>query len=242
MKPIEFPEQTHVLAKDQPEYQPLPVRRLADGTTSSCWQLSEEDAERIYKALEGLEPGAELPRIFVTQLTFNKPLQPVMVSLDLPPDCFRALTEGAVIESTEPVAKPTAPDLPPATKLKLADIANCVGKSGPMLFGMDTETLPGMAICHFVRTETIHFKNDATFDATILPTLHPDNDSRLLHLAECFTGGLQESVVALCKTLLVVNEALSMVQHQAVLKPGTEAFVQDTRKLVVTALKAHGAI
>lgn len=42
MKPIEFPEQNVVFAKDQPEYLPLPAFRNSGGMGEvvSCWKLS----------------------------------------------------------------------------------------------------------------------------------------------------------------------------------------------------------
>lgn len=43
MKLIEFQEQTVVIAKDQPEYLPIPAHQFADdpqGRIAFCWQLS----------------------------------------------------------------------------------------------------------------------------------------------------------------------------------------------------------
>jgi len=74
MKPVAFPEQTHVLGKDQPEYQPLPVHMTPDGTAVSCWRLSWR--ERLYLLVTG--------RLWLMQLTFNQPLQPQIVQVDAP--------------------------------------------------------------------------------------------------------------------------------------------------------------
>lgn len=71
-------------------------------------------------------------------------------------------------------------------QVKLSEIADMKGLSQPYFFAMDTKTKPDKVICHFVRMETIEFTNDATFDATTLTTLHPDNDKRLRVLAQCF--------------------------------------------------------
>lgn len=53
MKPIQFKEQTLILAKNQPEYQPLPVNINSSpkGEVVSCWKLSFK--ERIILLLTG---------------------------------------------------------------------------------------------------------------------------------------------------------------------------------------------
>jgi hypothetical protein len=68
MKPIEFPEQTHVLAKDQPEYQPLPVHIVDEPERRmiSCWQLTWQ--ERLKILFKG--------RLWLSQMTFGRSLQP----------------------------------------------------------------------------------------------------------------------------------------------------------------------
>ena len=74
MKPIPFPGQNMVYAEDQPEYLPLPVCRELDGTVTSCWFFSWRERVRV------LFPG----RIWLTQLTFNGPLQPVAMRVENP--------------------------------------------------------------------------------------------------------------------------------------------------------------
>lgn len=68
MKPIEFPEQNIVFAKDQPEYLPLPAFRndSPEGEVISCWQLSFSERLRI------LFTG----KLWVSLMSFNKPLTP----------------------------------------------------------------------------------------------------------------------------------------------------------------------
>lgn len=64
-----------VYAKDQPEYQPLPSVRLADGRdTHARWALSDEEKIAI----------AEQGYIYLEILTFNRPLQPLRLSIDVP--------------------------------------------------------------------------------------------------------------------------------------------------------------
>lgn len=78
MKPIEFPEQNVVVAKDQPEYIPLPAY-VSPGPTAgvtSCWELSPEDLAEVQRT----------GRVFVTQLTFGGPLQPVRLGTKFEPE------------------------------------------------------------------------------------------------------------------------------------------------------------
>ena len=74
MRPIEFPQQSVVFAKDQPQYLPLPAHISADGEVTSCWYMGWRERMRV--ALTG--------RVYVTQLSFFQPLQPQRVSLDAP--------------------------------------------------------------------------------------------------------------------------------------------------------------
>ena len=74
MRPIEFPQQSVVFAKDQPQYLPLPAHISADGEVTSCWYMGLR--ERLRVALTG--------RVYVTQLSFFQPLQPQRISLDAP--------------------------------------------------------------------------------------------------------------------------------------------------------------
>lgn len=77
MKLIEFPEQTVVIAKDQPEYLPLPAHRFsgADGRIACCWQLTW--IERLTVLFRG--------QIWHQVLTFNQPLQPQLLTVEKPP-------------------------------------------------------------------------------------------------------------------------------------------------------------
>lgn len=77
MKLIEFPEQTVVIAKDQPPYIPLPAYQYPDddeGQIVCCWSLSWR--ERFKVLFSG--------RIWHNVLTFNKPLQPQLLQVDKP--------------------------------------------------------------------------------------------------------------------------------------------------------------
>lgn len=60
-------------AKDQPEYFPIPVLRLPDGQTASRWRLTWR--ERLRALFFG--------DIYLSVLTFNRPLQPIALSTEL---------------------------------------------------------------------------------------------------------------------------------------------------------------
>lgn len=68
MKPQEFPEQTMVFAKDQPEYMPLPAYNDGEQVIS-CWGMSWR--ERLQILLTG--------KVWVRTLTFGRSLQPQLI-------------------------------------------------------------------------------------------------------------------------------------------------------------------
>lgn len=63
-----------VYAKDQPQYNPLPVRKSADGEVVSCWKPN-------WRARLAILFGGNFN---LTMVTFNLPLQPIRVSVDKP--------------------------------------------------------------------------------------------------------------------------------------------------------------
>lgn len=73
MKPVEFEGQNVVYAKDQPEYNPLPAYKDTDGTVTTCWELTPEELEEVKKS----------GKIWLSQMTFNRPLQPVNMFTNL---------------------------------------------------------------------------------------------------------------------------------------------------------------
>lgn len=81
MKPIKFKEANVTFAENQPEYLPLPAFRSADGLVITCWRLSW--MERIKLLMTG--------RLWLLNLTFNQPLQPVMLQVKYP---FETVKEG----------------------------------------------------------------------------------------------------------------------------------------------------
>lgn len=74
---IEFPEQTVVIAKDQPGYRPLPAYRFPNDPTGKivcCWRLTLR--ERLAVLLGGT--------LWHQILTFNRPLQPQLLMVEKP--------------------------------------------------------------------------------------------------------------------------------------------------------------
>ena len=74
---IEFPEQTVIIAKDQPEYNPLPAhvfKHDPQGRIACCWQLSFRDRCKVL--LTG--------KLWHQILTFRQPLQPQLLLVDKP--------------------------------------------------------------------------------------------------------------------------------------------------------------
>jgi hypothetical protein len=78
MKPVEFPGQNSVYAKNQPPYLPLPVLKMPDGMVISCWHLTWRERLRV------LVTGD----VWSMVRTFNSPLQPQRLTTKAP---FRAV-------------------------------------------------------------------------------------------------------------------------------------------------------
>lgn len=81
MKLIEFPEQTVVIAKDQPEYLPLPAHRFKDdpqGRIAFCWKLTWR--ERLSVLFHGV--------VWHQVLTFHQSLQPQLMTVEKPDMSF----------------------------------------------------------------------------------------------------------------------------------------------------------
>lgn len=87
-----------VIAKDQPPYQPLPVRRIGDGAVLSRWALSEDELSLV----------ARLRYLHLYQWTFDRKRQAAQVLVSpvtdadelLPPEGVMAYGEGAGVMRT----------------------------------------------------------------------------------------------------------------------------------------------
>lgn len=99
MKPIEFPGQSIIFAKDQPQYQPLPALVFTNalgakkcsfqpmmvdvnldwqkddptGVVISCWELTDEEIENLVKS----------KRLYISQMTFCRGLSPILPATGL---------------------------------------------------------------------------------------------------------------------------------------------------------------
>ena len=71
MEAIEFGQSNVKYAENQPEYLTLPAHKAEDGDVTMCWKLSFR--ERVRVVFSG--------RIFLQLLTFNRPLQPLNLSV-----------------------------------------------------------------------------------------------------------------------------------------------------------------
>ena len=74
MKAIEFPEANTIFAKDQAQYLHLPAHRDTKGLVTSCYELTWK--ERFAILIGG--------KVWLQQLTFNKPLQAQRPSVEKP--------------------------------------------------------------------------------------------------------------------------------------------------------------
>lgn len=74
MKPIDFPQANTVHGASQPQYLPLPAYTDHEGRVISCWELTDDEREKIAKT--GL--------LWLYQLTFGDPLQPIAPMVDCP--------------------------------------------------------------------------------------------------------------------------------------------------------------
>jgi hypothetical protein len=73
MTPIDLPGRNVIFAEHQPEYQSLPAIKLSDGEVITCWQLSDDEIRQL----------VQTKKLFISQLTFNTPLQPILPSVNL---------------------------------------------------------------------------------------------------------------------------------------------------------------
>lgn len=77
VSPVYFPDDPAevVYAKDQPDYMPLPAYRTADGRVVTRWR---------FVSWRGRWRAFWRGEVFLSVLTFNKPLQPVLLTTRKP--------------------------------------------------------------------------------------------------------------------------------------------------------------
>lgn len=78
MIPVQFTEANAVLASNQEEYEPLPIYRFGDAQdrVAFCCRLSDAEIAEIVATRS----------IWVQQLTFGKPFQPMALTTHRPHD------------------------------------------------------------------------------------------------------------------------------------------------------------
>lgn len=77
MEPIKFDGVNVVFGKNQLEYAPLPAERVGNPETGqiiTCWELSADELKKVQ----------ETGKIYVSLLTFGRPLSPMFISVDKP--------------------------------------------------------------------------------------------------------------------------------------------------------------
>lgn len=77
MEPIKFEGVNVTYGENQPEYKPLPGERRGKPSTGellTCWELTPEEIEQV----------KQTGKIWLSVLTFNKPLQPVLLATEKP--------------------------------------------------------------------------------------------------------------------------------------------------------------
>lgn len=74
MNIVKFKECNITFAKNQPEYKPLPALKTEDGKVVTCWKPS------VMERLKILFTG----KIWLNILTFNEPLQPLLMTVNKP--------------------------------------------------------------------------------------------------------------------------------------------------------------
>jgi hypothetical protein len=78
MIPVQFPESNGVLAREQGEYEPLPIYYFGDkeGRIAFCCRLSDAEIADIVRTRT----------IWYQQLCFGRPFQPLALSTQRPED------------------------------------------------------------------------------------------------------------------------------------------------------------
>lgn len=72
MKPIKFEGADVTFAENQPEYLSLPAKKVDDNTILTCWELTDDEVKKI----------SETKKLWLGVMNFNKPLQPLLPSVD----------------------------------------------------------------------------------------------------------------------------------------------------------------
>lgn len=74
MKPVKFEQQNITFGENQKEYGNLPEFRDPEGQVITCWELEEGELEKVQTT----------GKVYLRQLTFNQPIQPVSLHAESP--------------------------------------------------------------------------------------------------------------------------------------------------------------
>jgi hypothetical protein len=126
VRPVEFPQQNTIFAKDQPEYLPLPahVVKEPEGRVITCWELTSEECAEIFVT----------GRIWISQMTFGGQLQPQLPSVASP---FEETAPRASVQMAPDQAQAFAEIL---KKAETASAAAGFGIGVPLSYAIETLT------------------------------------------------------------------------------------------------------
>lgn len=72
MTPKNFPQANVIYGEGQEEYQPLPAHKTKEGDVIVCWELTDEEIEKI----------KETKCLYLSIMTFGRFLQPVHMTVN----------------------------------------------------------------------------------------------------------------------------------------------------------------
>jgi len=72
MEPVKFDGADITYAENQPEYLPLPAKKVNDNTILTCWELSDQDIEML----------KQTRKLWIGVMNFGLPLQPMLPSVN----------------------------------------------------------------------------------------------------------------------------------------------------------------
>lgn len=194
MKAVQFAQVNVQVAENQPEYSTLPAH-VGGGVVTSCWELDEREQGELASLMLSGRPL----RIYLSQCTFGKAVQPVALGLTFNPPVLEGIT----------VAPEPAPPAP-APVVNPTHLADVTGTSAPLLMAMDAQSLPGKTICHFVRFET-HIMEEGE-ETEEMKAIAPGADKRLDFLSRLFRLGFEEEQKQSAKAIVQLFQIIELTK------------------------------
>ena len=96
MKPLDFPMSNQKFGEGQDEYETLPVFKDGNGRVVSYWKLSWIEKLKILC----------FGKLWLLQLTFNRPFQPQLPAVDCP---FISAYQEVEVDDSPPPPPPSPP-------------------------------------------------------------------------------------------------------------------------------------